>query len=103
MKHAQAIMELAAINGQEWQSMDSAPKDGRSIRLLTSEGFELTASWQDGYMNSEGENCACWVADEDSKYPDDWSEGVCWESNEDEIMSQQPTHFQYLPTPPKKD
>lgn len=42
---------------------------------------------------SEDENGSCdqWAAEFEGEHPPCWSDGACWASNEDEIMSLQPT------------
>lgn len=85
----------------EWQPIETAPKDMTRIRLKTpsrSNGFE--ASWQPGFVDEAGEDCACWVAFDEGEEPPCWTDGVCWASNEDDEPSELPTHWMPLPAAP---
>ncbi|CAM5194471.1 hypothetical protein BTHI11S_00354 [Bosea thiooxidans] len=82
----------------DWAQIRSAPKDGRDIEVLTSGGFEMKARWESrGFINEAGEDCGAWVASEEGKHPPCWSEGACWESNEDEMPSDPP--IMWRPSP----
>jgi len=81
----------------EWRDIKTAPKDSTEIKLKTFDGFELTGSWQSGFMDSDENECGGWVASEDSKYPKDWCEGVCWSVNSDLNASDQPVLWQLTP------
>ncbi|MFT4056878.1 MAG: hypothetical protein QM681_20400 [Novosphingobium sp.] len=52
----------------------------------------------DGSENEDG-SCDQWVAEYEGEHPPCWSDGACWESNDDECMSLQPTAWR-LPAPP---
>lgn len=75
----------------EWQPIKSAPKDGSDIDILTAKGFEMKARWErHGFENAEGKSVGAWVASEEEKHPLCWTDGACWESNEDEMPSDPP-------------
>lgn len=75
----------------EWQNIESAPMDGRDIAILTAGGFEMLARWEPfGFINADGGDVGSWVASEEGKHPPCWTDGACWESNENEVPSDQP-------------
>lgn len=86
----------------EWQEMSSAPLDGTEIQArIPGHGEDNVIAWTGGYMNTEGDECACWVMTRDQEPPESWHDGVCWDVNADEEMSVQPTAWKPLPTPPE--
>lgn len=80
-----------------WQPIETAPKDGRTVKLRTADGLEFDASYEFGFSNSGGEDCCCWVGF--VNHPIDWTDGVCWAVNEDHKQSTLPTHW--LPEAPE--
>ena len=79
--HALAALrrEPAATEGAGWQPIETAPKDGRAIQLVSG-NWQTTGSWHKAYQ--------CWTTNGPvySKYPAD----------------EQPTHWMPLPAPPAK-
>jgi hypothetical protein len=94
-----ALTDLASEQ-QQWRDISSAPKDGTEVRLLLASGNTLNASMQSGFVDSMGRDCMCWVCSEEDHCPESWSDGACWENNENNEQSDQPTHWQPLPNPP---
>ncbi len=56
------------------------------VEVKTADGAKFPASLREGFLDSSGMDCICWVADTDD-HPDDWHDGTCWESNADEQAS----------------
>ena len=83
----------------EWQPIETAPKDSTHVIVRTPDGSLFTAAYVPGFLDSNDNDCWCWVALSDL-HPDDWSGGTCWEVNEDGESSQHPTHWMPLPTLP---
>lgn len=79
---AKAALRAAAsaLRGMEWQTIDSAPKDGRAL-LLVSGGWITVGSWH--------RQAGCWVTSGPiyQRYPAD----------------EQPDHWLPLPSPPTQD
>jgi hypothetical protein len=78
----------------DWQPIETAPKYADRIRLRTSGGAILIGFWHNQLMDSDGGDCGGWAAAEDEDYPPCWTEGICWEVNEDSKPSDPPTHWQ---------
>jgi hypothetical protein len=86
----------------EWQPIETAPRDGTVIQAkIPSHGSDNIIAWLDGLINENGEDCGGWSFAEDQEPPDDWTDGICWASNEDGKPSTSPTHWKPLPEPPK--
>lgn len=79
-----------------WQPIETAPV-GVPVRVRVGEGMTLVAKLvSGGSMNSDEEFCDQWQAEHEGEHPECWHDGCCWESNADEQMSLQPTHWQLL-------
>lgn len=76
-----------------WQGIGSAPRDGSTFFAETFDGFRLLVRWEWGFINSDEEDCGSWVAAIEDVHPEDWTDGVCWESNEDGIHSDPPLRW----------
>ena len=88
----------------EWQAIETAPRDGTEIQArIPGHGDDNVIALQDGYLDSDGRNCSCWVFTRDQEPPDDWTDGACWEVNEDGNASTPPTHWKRLSIPLAKD
>ena len=87
----------------EWNAdMDAAPRDGTPIQArIVGYGSDNIIAWQEGFIDTSGEPCGCWVYLE-GEPPDCWSDGVCWELNEDELPSAPPVAWKF-PSPPEPD
>jgi hypothetical protein len=87
----------------EWQPIETAPKDGTAIQAeIPGNGSCNIIAWQHGLLNSDGEECGAWMFMEDQDPPDCWTDGICWESNEDGNPSVKPVRWKPLPAPPKE-
>lgn len=81
----------------EWQSMDTAPRDGTPIQAeIPGHGSDNIIAWVNGYYDSDGLDCSCWAFVEDQEPPPCWTDGVCWDINEDEVASVKPTRWKPL-------
>lgn len=82
-----------------WQSIETAPRDGTWVQAkIPSHGSDNIIAWDEGFLNSSGEDVFCWVFPTDQEPPDCWIDGVCWEENEDGVKSIEPTHWKSLPS-----
>lgn len=77
-----------------WQSMNTAPLNV-TVEIEAGGMIFPARLLGDAAMTSEEESCDQWVAMTDV-YPDCWSEGACWEVNEDENMSAQPERWRHI-------
>lgn len=85
-----------------FKPISSAPLDGRDIQaIIPGHGWDNVIAWTSGYMNSEGEDCFCWAFTTDQEPPDCWTDGVCWEVNEDGARSIRPVAWKELPEQPQ--
>jgi len=80
-----------------WQSMDTAPKDGTAIQAeIPGNGSTNIIAWQTGLVDSGGRVCGGWGFMEDQDPPACWTDGTCWEVNEDGEKSVEPTLWKPL-------
>lgn len=78
----------------EWQPIETAPKDGTVIQArVPGNGSDNMIFWLAGLTDSDGNDCGGWSFAEDQEPPDCWTDGVCWDVNEDGAPSVQPTHW----------
>lgn len=82
-----------------WQPMETAPRDGTPIQAdIPGNGKDNIIAWMDGFLNDTGQCCCAWVFVDDQEPPDCWTDGVCWESNDDNEKSVDPAAWKPLPT-----
>jgi hypothetical protein len=80
-----------------WKDMDSAPRDGREIQVeIPGHGSDNVIAWVDGLLATDGSDAGCWAFSRDQEPPDCWTDGYCWEINEDFKQSVQPTKWKEL-------
>ena len=79
-------------DARAWLPIESAPLDSTHIIVRTPDGSSFRAAYVPGFLDSSDNDCWAWVALSDF-HPDDWTDGTCWEVNEDGNASQQPTHW----------
>lgn len=84
--------------GMKWQTIDSAPKDGTEIEVRIGRMI-FPAKWEHGFLDDNEKDCGGWVATEENHHPACWTSGVCWQTNEDGQLSEQPEYWR-LPAPP---
>lgn len=83
-----------------WQSMETAPRDGTPIQAeIPGNGSDYVIGWTEGFEGASG-TVGAWVILEDQEPPACWTDGVCWERNEDEKPSVLPARWK--PLPPKQ-
>jgi hypothetical protein len=81
-----------------WYPIHTAPKDGTHIQAkIPGHGEDNIIAWMDGLIDSNGNDCGGWFFAEEQEPPDCWTDGVCWEVNEDGKPSAKPTHWKELP------
>jgi hypothetical protein len=74
----------------KWNEIENAPYD-TPVRIKTGSGKTFRARLlRDISLNSRMEAVDQWIAEEGERYPSCWTEGACWESNHDEVMSDHP-------------
>jgi hypothetical protein len=75
----------------------TAPKDGTHIQaVIPNYGSDNVIAWKQGFADEEGGDCGCWCFISEQEPPSCWTDGVCWESNEDGVASIQPTQWKKL-------
>jgi hypothetical protein len=79
-----------------WQSMSSAPKDGTWIWAMIPGYGDALIAWDASLLNSAEEECGGWSFMGDGEPPDSWTDGICWESNEDGEPSVQPVQWKVM-------
>ena len=87
----------------EWQPIELAPKDGAVIQArIPGYGDDNMIYWLEGcLLDSDGNDCGGWAfANEEQEPPQCWTDGVCWDVNEDGKPSVKPTHWMPLPEAP---
>lgn len=85
----------------DWQSIETAPRDGTMIWLRLASGYEMPAVWMNGFESEKGE-CGAWCAWSENMIPPSWTDGVCWAANENDEPSDHPIGWM-LPPPPSQE
>lgn len=81
----------------EWRPIETAPRNGTAIQAkIPGHGNDNVIAWIGGLVDEHGEDCGGWSFVSAQEPPDDWTDGVCWESNEDGKPSTKPTHWKPL-------
>jgi len=87
---------VAPVSERDWLPIESAPKDGTVIQVRCEDknfAIEFLASWQVIPDSREDGDGWGWIAKNEDEHPQDWHDGICWESNADEVPSNSPTHW----------
>lgn len=80
-----------------WRPMDTAPRDGTAFQAeIPGEGFDFIIRRATGFVDADGNGCAAWVIADDQEPPESWTDGVCWDENEDGLPSTQPARWKPL-------
>jgi hypothetical protein len=80
-----------------WQSMETAPKDGTAIQAeIPDNGSDNIIAWAGGLVDADWYDCGGWSFVENQEPPDCWTDGICWEQNEDGIKSVYPVRWKHL-------
>jgi hypothetical protein len=75
---------------EEWQDIKTAPYR-LPVVVQLEDGSELLAELvPNASMTDEEMPCDQWQEIEEGSAPPCWTDGACWESNHDEVMSLQP-------------
>jgi len=75
--------------GEQWQPIETA-RYGETVEVKVG-SMTLLAKLLHNHSENEHGSCDQWVAAIEGEHPPCWSDGCCWDSNEDEITSLQPT------------
>lgn len=97
-RHRQQAERDVIARMEGWRPIETAPYD-TPVEVRVGSMTFLARLLPDASMSSLDETCDQWQAEIDGEHPPCWSEGACWSSNVDEVMSLQPTAWR-LPTPP---
>lgn len=86
-------------DNRAWQPIETAPVDGSDIQAtIPGHGSDNVIAWQcDAFLDSDGRPCGGWAFTTEQEPPECWTDGVCWDVNEDGVASVQPTHWKPLP------
>ena len=80
-----------------FELIESAPKDGTWIQaVIPGHGSDNIIAWQNGFIDTDGNDSGSWCFMSEQEPPDCWTDGVCWESNEDLKPSVKPTKWKPL-------
>lgn len=87
-----------------WRPIETAPRDGTSFQAqISGNGDNNIIAWFGGLIDTEGNECEGWHFMGDGVPPESWTDGVCWEKNDEGKPSVQPTRWAPLPSPPKDE
>lgn len=81
-----------------WSGVENAPYDTPLTVLAGGMTFAAILR-RDASLNEEGESCDQWQAVVEGEHPPCWTDGACWESNEDGIPCLWPEAFMPLTKP----
>jgi hypothetical protein len=83
--------------GEEWQPIETAPDD-EPVQVRVGESMVFDAVLRRGAsLDQDERECDQWVAIHEGEHPPCWTDGACWSSNADEVMSLQPSAWRRLP------
>jgi len=78
----------------EWKSIDTAPLDGTPIQArIPGNGEDNIICWDSDAVEGPDGPCGAWIFASEQEPPDCWTDGYCWEINEDGVRSMHPTHW----------
>lgn len=84
--------------------MEIAPRDGTPIQAdIPGHGQDNIIAWLDGFLDAAEQDCGGWVFVEDQEPPACWTDGACWESNENCEKSVAPIAWKPIPPTGKRD
>ena len=84
--------------------MEDAPRDGTPLLAeIPGHGRDFVIAWRPGFLDSDERSCSAWVIVEDQEPPDCWTDGVCWDVNEDGVASVPPAGWRPLEPRPVPD
>lgn len=86
------------VDADGFMPIETAPKiffDEIQVRI-PGHGSDNIVMWLDGLLDSNGNDCGAWAFSRDQEPPESWTDGICWEINEDGDQSVKPTHWKPL-------
>ena len=75
----------------DWQPIDTAPQDGTWIQVRIP-----------NHGSDNEKDCGGWTFMTEQEPPSCWTDGICWDVNEDGVPSAQPTEWKHLPEAERK-
>lgn len=87
-----------AVAEAAWSGVENAPYDTPLTVLAGGMTFAAILR-RDASLNEDGESCDQWQAVVEGEHPPCWTDGACWESNEDGISCLWPEAFMPLTHP----
>ena len=70
-----------------WKPASDAPPPDKLVEVKTKGGATFIASLGLGYVDVDENDCCGWAAYREWEAPKCWTDGVCWEQNEDGVPS----------------
>lgn len=78
----------------EWQSMETAPRDGTVIQVeIPNHRSDNMVYWLNDLVDDDGNFCGNWAFAYEQEPPECWSDGICWQTNEEGKPSIKPTRW----------
>lgn len=96
--HTAAQPAPDAVAEAAWSGVENAPYDTPLTVLAGGMTFAAILR-RDASLNEDGESCDQWQAVVEGEHPPCWTDGACWESNEDGIPCLWPEAFMPLTKP----
>lgn len=87
----------ARIAAMEWQPIDTAPYS-TPVEVRVGSMTFLAQLEPDASLADDEQPCDQWQAVNEGEHPPCWSEGACWSSNSNEVMSRQPEAWRFART-----
>jgi hypothetical protein len=81
----------------DWQPIETYPNDGHPVQVRTRGGYVLKAFLGSCICEGPEGPVDAWAASIEGDNPPCWTDGICWESNEDEKPSDPPVEWREHP------
>jgi hypothetical protein len=82
-----------------WQPIETAPLNGTPIQAeIPNNGSDNVIAFLPNYVDEAGDDCGAWSFVSEQEPPDCWTDGVCWDLNEDGKPSVKPVRWKPLPS-----
>jgi len=89
---------MSAPDANGWLPIETAPRTGKEIQArIPGHGEDNVIAWTDDLLDADERPCGSWQFTRDQEPPDCWTDGICWDQNEDGNPSIRPTHWKHLP------
>lgn len=82
----------------QWQPIDTAPSGVAIQARIPGHGDDNVITWEAFAVEGPDGPCGAWVFISDQEPPPCWTDGYCWEVNEDGARSAWPTEWKPLAT-----